>query len=272
MYSDDDRFTEAGEDGEVEQEASLSAAATRSKRTREVEDRHSESTPAKKKCLCGQDDGFGFEYDEFAATPEPDNTPDPSCQLPPPSDTIIRLRFQLCRFKGVYRVVRLPLSFTFAHLYRLTLLLFSWSGHHLHQAEVVTHAELYSTNYREGEIKKHRSFRIPEEPDKEENINAWREWLFQYAPFTHDPAMRVTPGGSRAMRERRPEPEPENEWDAFMDKMEVAHKKDAEVTLGDLWAKKSKYNFTKGKCHNKYIGIHFQDDLGCECCSVSDYA
>ena len=169
-------------------------------------------------------------FDEIALPAEPD----PACGLPPASDTFIQLRFQLCRFKGVYRVARLPLSFTFAHLYRLTLLLFSWSGHRLHQAEVVTHAELYSTNYREGEIKKHRSFRIPEEPDKEENINAWREWLFQYAPFTHDPAMRVTPGGSRAMRERRPEPEPENEWDAFMDKMEVPHKKDAEVTLGDL--------------------------------------
>ena len=83
------------------------------------------------------------DFDEFAPTP-PKKTPTLAL-LPQPSDTVIQLRFQLSRFKGVYRVVQLPLSFTFAHLYRLNLLLFGWSGYHLHEFEVLTNVELYSS-------------------------------------------------------------------------------------------------------------------------------
>lgn len=203
------------------------------------------------------------DFDEFAPTPEPEHTltPDPTSLLPLSSDTFIQLRFQLCRFKGVYRVARLPLSFTFAHLYKFILLIFGWSGHHAHQAEVVTHAVLYSANWKRGEIKKHRSFRVPEEPDRED-VEEHREWVWSYARNSRDPAMRVTSRGSRRVH---PPPDPNDPWDVLMAKLEVPVKKDSEVTLGDIWAMKSRNNLSKGECKNLEIAIKFEYDLGGEC-------
>lgn len=195
-------------------------------------------------------------FDEIALPAEPD----PACGLPPASDTFIQLRFQLCRFKGVYRIARLPLSFTFAHLYKFILLIFGWSGHHLHQASVVTHAQLYSANWRRGEIKKHRSIRVPEQPHRDD-VEEYREWVCTYAKFSHDPTLKVTPGG---LRRPRPPPDPNDDWDVFFSKMQVPVKKDAEVTLGDVWAAKSRNNVSKGACSNLEIGIMFEYDLSCK--------
>lgn len=36
--------------------------------------------------------------------------------MPDPTTTFVRVRFQLARFSGVYRIVKLPSTFTFAHL------------------------------------------------------------------------------------------------------------------------------------------------------------
>ena len=199
------------------------------------------------------------DFDEFAPTP-PKKTPTLAL-LPQPSDTVIQLRFQLSRFKGVYRVVQLPLSFTFAHLYRLNLLLFGWSGYHLHEFEVLTNVELYSPNNRKGEVKKHRSFRVPEEPDKNEDREIWRSWLLKYGKYDRDPAMRITPQGSR---DTSASSDTDDEWVVFDRSMAVPEKKDAEVTLGDIWARRSRDNFTNGKCANRDIAIKLTYDLGGE--------
>lgn len=60
-----------------------------------------------------------------------------SASYTPPRKTTdyIRLRFQLARFR-VYRVVQLPLTFTFANLHTLIQYMFGWSDSHLHHAEV----------------------------------------------------------------------------------------------------------------------------------------
>lgn len=38
--------------------------------------------------------------------------------LPPPTGSYVRLRFQMAKLKGVYRVVNVPLTFTFANLHK----------------------------------------------------------------------------------------------------------------------------------------------------------
>ncbi|KAJ8501981.1 hypothetical protein ONZ51_g312 [Trametes cubensis] len=185
--------------------------------------------------------------------------------MPEPSDTYIELRFQLTRFKGVYRVARLPLSFTFAHLYEYILLIFGWSGMHLHQAEVLTHVELYSGTYRPGDIKKHRSVRIPEEPDHYDDLEAWRQWARFYSMKTHDPMVRVSPLGKSYDNDFLLGNEPWNmddPWERVMAETQVPCKKDHEVTLGDVWSRSRAHNISKGKCRNQEIGIKFEYDLG----------
>lgn len=70
--------------------------------------------------------------------------------LPDPCTNFIELRFQLVRFKGVYRVARLPLTFTFANLYMFILYIFGWSGYHSHRFEVVGCVQMYSAQYKKG--------------------------------------------------------------------------------------------------------------------------
>ncbi|RPD62385.1 hypothetical protein L227DRAFT_498866 [Lentinus tigrinus ALCF2SS1-6] len=206
-------------------------------------------------------DPYDFGFDEYASTPESENAPDPSSVLPPPSDKVIQLRFQLARFKGVYRIVRLPLSFTFAHLYRFILLIFGWSGDHLHEAEVVTNVERYSPNGpRKGEVKKHRSFRVPEAPDRHEDIRAFQEWLLVYSKSERDPAMKVSPNPRK--RQHNPPLDMNDPWDVLFASLEYPVRKDAEVTLGDVWAWKSRDNLSKGQCSNMDIAILFHYDLG----------
>ncbi|KAI0349465.1 hypothetical protein OH77DRAFT_1525620 [Trametes cingulata] len=196
-----------------------------------------------------------------SSNPSSSNT---SLAMPAPCDTYIQLRFQLCRFKGVYRVARLPLSFTFAHLYKYILLLFGWSGMHAHQAEVLTHVELYSHAYRPGEIKKHRSFRIPEEPDMYDEPDEWREWILCYAPARRDPAMRVSPRG-KSYEDAWMGKDPLNmddPYDRVWAEIQVPCKKDGDVTLGDVWSLKRRHNISKGQCSNREIAIKFEYDLG----------
>lgn len=189
--------------------------------------------------------------------------------MPEPSDTYIELRFQLARFKGVYRVARLPLSFTFTHLYKYILLIFGWSGMHLHQAQVLTHVELYSETYRPGEIKKHRSIRIPEEPDRYDDLEAWQHWLWFYSKNSHDPMMRVSPRGKSYDDDSwllGNEPwNLDDPWERVMAEIQVPCKKDHEVTLGDVWSRSRAHNISKGECRNQEIGIKFEYDIRGEC-------
>lgn len=61
---------------------------------------------------------------------------DPYTTLPFKTVDYIQLRLKLARFKGVFRVVQFPLTFTFANLHQYIMFLFGWNGSHSHQAEV----------------------------------------------------------------------------------------------------------------------------------------
>ncbi|TBU62347.1 hypothetical protein BD310DRAFT_871915 [Dichomitus squalens] len=190
--------------------------------------------------------------------------PDLSTLLPPPSNCEIQLRFQLCRFQGVYRVVRVPFTFTFAHLYRLILLLFGWSGYHGHQAEVLTHVEKYASPGRKGEVKKHRYWKVPPRPARGEE--GWVEWYQDYSRHEREPALRVAPKGRKSLGwDFEPhfdeDYEPMSRWERLWKELQVPWKKDDEVTLGDIWAPKSRDNFTNGECSNEEIAIHLEYDL-----------
>ncbi|KIK94743.1 hypothetical protein PAXRUDRAFT_428267 [Paxillus rubicundulus Ve08.2h10] len=78
--------------------------------------------------------------------------PDPYTILPQITTDYIQLRFQLARF-GVHRIVRLPLTFTFANLHTLIQYMFGWSDSHLHQAEVFPNVVLHSDKKLPGFIK-----------------------------------------------------------------------------------------------------------------------
>ena len=202
---------------------------------------------------------------EFTPTPEPE--PDPSLTMPPPSQANIQLRFQLSRFKGVYRTVRVPLSFTFAHLYRLILLLFGWSGYHSHQAEVLTNVIKYASPGRTGEVKKHRYWKTPPEPNCREERDEWRDWYFKYGMFYREPAMRVVKTVRYDQWEIGPRREdepvnPNNPLEALWDELVVPKKRDEDVRLADLWAPKNRDNMTGGECENTEIAIKFEYDLG----------
>ncbi|KAI1789585.1 hypothetical protein LXA43DRAFT_1020265 [Ganoderma leucocontextum] len=204
---------------------------------------------------------------EYQLTPTPEPEPDPSSTMPPPSEHIIQLRFQLCRFKGVYRTVRVPLTFTFAHLYRLILILFGWSGYHSHQAEVLTNAIMYASPGRTGEVKKHRYWKTPPEPNCREERDEWRDWYFKYGMFYREPAMRVAKtvryGSWEVGPRKEDEPvNPNNPLEALWDELVVPKKRDEDVRLGDLWAPRKRDNLTGGDCRNEEIAIKFEYDLG----------
>ena len=205
----------------------------------------------------------------YELTPTPEPEPDTSWTMPPPSKHIIQLRFQLFRFKGVYRTVRIPLSFTFAHLYRLILLLFGWSGYHSHQAEVLTNVITYASPGRTGEVKKHHYWKTPPEPNYKEERDEWRDWFFKYGMFYREPAMRVVRTVRYDPWEVGPRGEdepvnPNNPVGALWDSLVVPKKRDEDVRLGDLWAPRNRDNMTGGECRNTEIAIKFEYDLGGE--------
>lgn len=77
------------------------------------------------------DDYHGDEVAQSAPYASPRKTTD-----------YIQLRFQLARFR-VYRLVQLPLSFSFANLHTLIQYMFGWSDSHLHRAEVFSNVVLF---------------------------------------------------------------------------------------------------------------------------------
>lgn len=192
------------------------------------------------------------------------HAPAPSSLLPPPCNTYIQLRFQLHRFKGVYRIARLPLTFTFKHLYAYLLFLFGWSGYHAHTFAVLSHVELYARTNRPGEIKKSRSYRIPQEPDRDEDMWAWQEWATHYRRAQEDPVLRVSERGRTYEDGWLGEPgDGSDPFDRVLAKLKVPCKKPGDLTLGDIWSVDRKRNLSKGKCSNRELAIKFEYDLSC---------
>ncbi|KAH9950550.1 hypothetical protein B0H21DRAFT_722208 [Amylocystis lapponica] len=191
------------------------------------------------------------ERDQAASGSGPRTAVDPYSVPPAPSADYVQLRLQLCRFKGVYRVVQLPLSATLAHLYRFVLFAFGWSGMHSHRSDVCTNAMLYSVNWRKGEIKKFGA-RPPPEPDRDTERDEWFDWMTVWGRGEERPALRVVPCGDK--RRKRP----------WWDDEQVPEKEDDEVTLGDVWSAsgRKRDNASKGECPNENIGIKLQYDLG----------
>lgn len=167
--------------------------------------------------------------------------------LPPPTKSYIQLRLQLSRFKGVYRIVQLPLTFTFANLHRFILYVFGWNGSHAHQAYVWTNVELYKT--KPGEIKKcGRAPPLPEEPS---------DWELQYWDWfvmgKREPVHYVVAKGQGKRGQGY-----------FDEYLSATTKEDQELTLGDLWNLDEDQNISEGECDNEEIGIKYEYDLGCE--------
>jgi len=175
------------------------------------------------------------------------NRVDPYTTLPPPSTSYMQLRFQLCGFKHVYRVVQLPLSYTFANLHTLLLFLFGWNGSHLHQSHVYSHVKMYSKNTKPGHMKKYgRVPPLPEwiSPDDEREIYFWElqhpdSAIYEVVPQGSN---RRSGGGHDFRYETRVE--------------------DQELTLGEVWNVKERQNASQGECTNLEMGIQYQYDLG----------
>ncbi|KZT28858.1 hypothetical protein NEOLEDRAFT_1108405 [Neolentinus lepideus HHB14362 ss-1] len=167
--------------------------------------------------------------------------------LPEPTNLHIQLRFQLARFKNVYRIVRVPLNYTFANLHTLIQFVFGWNNSHLHQAQVYSHVQMYSGNYRKGEIKK--CGRRPPMPtsENEDDIMYWEHFGPRDLPVY------------KVVKRRREKKTKYGFWDEF-DPVEV--KEDAELTLGEVWNDDETKNVSGGECKNAEIGIKYEYDLG----------
>ncbi|KAI0720460.1 hypothetical protein C8T65DRAFT_532813, partial [Cerioporus squamosus] len=90
---------------------------------------------------------------------------------------------------------------------------------------------------------------------------AFQEWVIKYSKSERDPVMRITPKGARK-QQHNPPLDMNHPWDVLWAELEVPVKKDAEVTLGDVWAWRSRNNLSEGRCSNKDIAILFHYDLG----------
>ncbi|KAJ6530997.1 hypothetical protein DFH09DRAFT_1370654 [Mycena vulgaris] len=158
--------------------------------------------------------------------------------LPPPTTKFIQLRFQLARFKGVYRVAKVPLNYTFANLYKLILFMFGWSGDHAHQAKVFSYVEMYSGNYKAGHIK--RGGKDAPLPDTDDEI------MLQYNESTRRTDIAeyevVMMGRSTKSRARR-----YFFGDDFGDAEEKVE--DQNLRLSQVWNQKLKKNGTAWTVH-----------------------
>ncbi|KAJ7482999.1 hypothetical protein B0H11DRAFT_2021759 [Mycena galericulata] len=177
-------------------------------------------------------------------------TANPYAVLPPPTSSFIQLRFQLARFKGVCRVARVPLNYTFAHLYKLILFMFGWNGQHMHRANVYSHVEMYSGNYKAGHIKKYgKHAPLPDTDD---------EQMIQYYELTRRTDIAeyevVMKGESTRVRGY-------NSFGDFSDNAEV-RVEDQDICLSQVWNEKLRRNASKGACSNKEIGVIYEYDLG----------
>ncbi|KAI0320166.1 hypothetical protein OF83DRAFT_657740 [Amylostereum chailletii] len=169
--------------------------------------------------------------------------PDLYLTLPSPTSRFITLNFQLCRFKRVFRIVRVPLNYTFANLHTLIQFLFGWSDSHAHAAEVYDNVELYKT--KKGEIKNcGRPHRIELEMYNE-RVAAGHD---AYRPRGNYPIWRVSTRAGNGY--------------GFGDYEE---KLDWEVTLNQVWNRNEEQNASfanEGDSPNEDIAIKYTYDFG----------
>ncbi|KAH0832177.1 hypothetical protein J3R83DRAFT_13092 [Lanmaoa asiatica] len=147
----------------------------------------------------------------------------------PPRNTTnyIQLRFQLARFR-VYRIVRLPLTFTFANLHTLIQYMFGWSDSHLHHAEVYPNVVLHDEQELLGTIKSCGRKRPLEDYELGDPI-AIDDWT-RFAP-ANQPIYRVQPKVTRRK-------------DPFNSVMTMEEKG---VTLESIWSHNEAHNMN-GRC------------------------
>ena len=178
----------------------------------------------------GPDDFFG---DDMAPYTSPSETTD-----------YIELRFQLARFR-VYRIVRLPVTFTFANLHTLIQYMFGWSDSHLHHAEVFPNVVLFDGDSEAlvGTIKS--CGRCRPTPDwalgDPRLVDDWRRFQPE-----NQPIYRVQPKVTR----RR---------DPIDDVMIMEEKR---LALESIWPHNEANNVSDGECSNAQIGIIYTYDLG----------
>lgn len=173
--------------------------------------------------------------------------PDPYTTLPAKTTSYIQLRFQLMNFANVYRIVQLPVTFTFAKLHTLIQYMFGWSNSHLHRAEVVSYVVMHDPNgdlagtmKRWGRKPMLGEFLGGEEEEFGDRIS----WKFER---DDNPIYHVDPYGVR----------PEGFGEDYAKAI-----KDSHLKLGEIWTKDSANNASLGESPNGDIGIIYEYDFG----------
>ncbi|KAJ6611722.1 hypothetical protein B0H10DRAFT_2055442 [Mycena sp. CBHHK59/15] len=169
--------------------------------------------------------------------------------LPPPSAALFQLRFQLARFKGVYRVAQVPLNYTFAHLHKLIQFMFGWHGDHMHRAKVYSHIEMYSGNYKAGHIK-----RYGKDAQRPDEVDAAMLMYWEHTHRTDIAEYEVVARGRNTRRVRV------HEFDNDEDAEQRVE--DQELRLSQVWNEKLRKNASMGACTNRQMGVIYEYDMG----------
>ncbi|KAF5381582.1 hypothetical protein D9615_005403 [Tricholomella constricta] len=184
-------------------------------------------------------------------SPSPPSGPDPYTTLPPPTKAYITLRFQLARFTGVFRVVRVPLNYTFAHLHTLVQFYFGWKGR-AHNFRVYSHVTMYTASNRAKAGQMKRFGCAPPVPDSwltghndKMQRDMWKV-INQNASW-----WEVVPGGQRDRQSLE-----EQIGIGGKDFNYRERKEDGDVTLGMVWNREGG-NLTEGECADREIAIAY---------------
>ncbi|KAG2145844.1 hypothetical protein DEU56DRAFT_788438 [Suillus clintonianus] len=174
--------------------------------------------------------------------------PNPYTTLPAKTTSYIQLRFQLMNFANVYRIVKLPVTFTFANLHTLIQYMFGWSNSHLHRAEVVSYvvmhdpdSDLAGTMKRWGRMPTLGEYLAGEEEQPGDRIS----WKFER---DDNPIYHVDERGVRP--------------DYGFGKEYAKSVKDSHLKLGEIWTVDFEKNASRGESPNDEIGIIYEYDLG----------
>ncbi|KAJ3487573.1 hypothetical protein NLJ89_g11699 [Agrocybe chaxingu] len=162
---------------------------------------------------------------------------------------------RLHKFKGVYRIVEVPLNYTFANLHTLVQYIFGWQGNHSHRARVYTNVEMYKSLGRENWIKSFgQAPPCPEEwytermdEDTRASVRYWFERQHE------DAAIYEVVAVGKDTKSRGP----------FMDYDWHYKVQDHELTLGEIWNEDEDLNFSAGSWKNREIGIVYEYEIGC---------
>lgn len=175
-----------------------------------------------------------------------DVAPDPAWVLPAPTRDYITLYITLPRLE-VWRVVEVPVNYSFALLHTLLQFLFGWSHSHPHQFAVYDGITISRTC--KGEIEE--TGRVLK-PDIElfESLHSDHSETHMYRIKGEDPIWRV---GSSSESSRS---QGEDNW--------VIEKDEQSVTLGDVWNQEEDQNLsymTDGQSSNEQIAIKYEYDF-----------